>query len=160
VQGKNTSEWQDQTKHLETLIGREPKSAAEYFREQVSAGGSRRPGGLGTGEEARMNIGIIGAGSSFKPSQSMCRSWGIRSCSASTRGPDTFTPLLKELGPGATARTPQQAAEQSIVILAVMWWNVQAALFLIPIGKAASSWTRPRRCRCRHIGTHLQRDRG
>ena len=33
VQGMNAGEWQDQTEHLETLIGRKPKSAAEYFRD-------------------------------------------------------------------------------------------------------------------------------
>jgi predicted dinucleotide-binding enzyme len=40
--------------------------------------------------------------------------------------------LVKKLGPGAIAGTAQQAAEQDMVILAVMWWNVQAALFPIP----------------------------
>jgi len=39
---------------------------------------------------------------------------------------------VKRLGPGAAAGTPQQAAEQEIVILAVNWSSVQAALFSIP----------------------------
>lgn len=33
VQGLNAGEWQDQTKDLETLIGRKPKTAAEFFRD-------------------------------------------------------------------------------------------------------------------------------
>ena len=33
VQGMNAGEWEDQTKDLETLIGRKPKTAAEFFRD-------------------------------------------------------------------------------------------------------------------------------
>jgi predicted dinucleotide-binding enzyme len=39
---------------------------------------------------------------------------------------------VKELGPGAEAGTPQQAAEQDLVVLAANWSSVQAALFSIP----------------------------
>ena len=40
--------------------------------------------------------------------------------------------VVKELGAGVTAGTPQQVAEQDIVVLAARWSNVQAALFAVP----------------------------
>jgi NAD(P)H dehydrogenase (quinone) len=36
VQGMNADEWGEQTKDLETLIGRKPKSAGEFFRAEYS----------------------------------------------------------------------------------------------------------------------------
>src|SRR6202042_1430871 len=39
--------------------------------------------------------------------------------------------LVKELGRGAEAGTPQQAAEQDLVVLAVNWSSVQTALFSV-----------------------------
>jgi 8-hydroxy-5-deazaflavin:NADPH oxidoreductase len=51
---------------------------------------------------------------------------------SNSRGPDSLADVVKELGAGATAGTPQQVAEQDIVVLAARWSNVQAALFAVP----------------------------
>jgi 8-hydroxy-5-deazaflavin:NADPH oxidoreductase len=79
-----------------------------------------------------MKIGIIGAGTVAQTIARHVLPFGHQVMLSNTQGPDSLAPLVKKLGPGAIAGTPQQAAEQDIVILAVMWWNVQAALFSIP----------------------------
>ncbi len=80
-----------------------------------------------------MKIGIIGAGAVAQTIARHVLPFGHQVMLSNTKGPDSLAALVKKLGPGATAGTPQQAAEQQdIVILAVMWWNVQAALFSIP----------------------------
>ena len=79
-----------------------------------------------------MKIGIIGAGTVAQTIARHVLPFGHQVMLSNTQGPDSLAPLVKKLGPGAIAGTAQQAAEQDIVILAVMWWNVQAALFSIP----------------------------
>lgn len=80
-----------------------------------------------------MKIGIIGAGAVAQTIARHVLPFGHQVMLSNTKGPVSLAALVKRLGPGATAGTPQQAAEQQdIVILAVMWWNVQAALFSIP----------------------------
>jgi len=79
-----------------------------------------------------MKIGIIGAGIVAQTIAKHVLPFGHRVMLSNTHGPDSLSKLVKELGAGASAGTPQQAAEQDIVVLAVMWWNVQAALFSIP----------------------------
>jgi 8-hydroxy-5-deazaflavin:NADPH oxidoreductase len=79
-----------------------------------------------------MKIGIIGAGIVAQTIAKHVLPFGHQVMLSNTHGPDSLSKLVKELGAGASAGTPQQAAEQDIVVLAVMWWNVQAALFSIP----------------------------
>ena len=79
-----------------------------------------------------MKIGIIGAGTVAQTIARHVLPFGHQVLLSNTQAPDSLAPLVKKLGHGAIAGTPQQAAEQDIVILAVMWWNVQAALFSIP----------------------------
>lgn len=79
-----------------------------------------------------MRIGFIGAGEVAQTIAKHVLPLGHQVMFSNTRGPDSLAALVKELGAGASAGTPQQAAEQDIVVLAVMWWNVQAALFSIP----------------------------
>lgn len=79
-----------------------------------------------------MKIGVIGAGTVAQTIARHMLPLGHQVMFSSTRGPESLAPLVEQLGSGALAGTPQQAAEQDIVILAVMWWNVQAALFSIP----------------------------
>jgi 8-hydroxy-5-deazaflavin:NADPH oxidoreductase len=74
-----------------------------------------------------MKIGTIGAGTVAQTIARHVLPLGHQVMLSNTQGPDSLTPLLKKL-----AGTAQQAAEQDIVILAVMWWNVQEALFSIP----------------------------
>ena len=61
-----------------------------------------------------MRVGFVGAGHAIVVSNS--------------RGPETLTGLVADLGPGATAGTKRQAAEGDIVILATNWVNVPEAL--------------------------------
>ena len=79
-----------------------------------------------------MKIGIIGAGTVAQTIAKHVLPFGHQVMLSNTQGPDSLVPLVKKLGHGAIAGTAQQAAEQDMVILAVMWWNVQAALFSIP----------------------------
>jgi predicted dinucleotide-binding enzyme len=46
--------------------------------------------------------------------------------------PESLAKLVQKLGSGAEAGTPQQAADQDIVVLAVMWPHVEAALASVP----------------------------
>jgi predicted dinucleotide-binding enzyme len=79
-----------------------------------------------------MKIGFIGAGVVAQTISKHVLAVGHRVLLSNTRGPESLAPLVKELGPGAEAGTPQQATEQDIVILAANWPNVQKALFSIP----------------------------
>jgi predicted dinucleotide-binding enzyme len=79
-----------------------------------------------------MKIGIIGAGTVAQTIARHVLPLGHEVMLSNTHGPESLVSLVKQLGPNASAGTPQQAAEQDIVVLAVMWWNVQAALFSIP----------------------------
>ena len=79
-----------------------------------------------------MKIGFIGAGAVAKTIARHVLPFGHRVMVSNTRGPESLAPLVEELGPGASAGTPQQAAEQDLVVLAVNWSAVQQALFSIP----------------------------
>ncbi len=79
-----------------------------------------------------MRIGFIGAGIVAQTITKHVLPFGHQVVLSNTRGPDSLASLVKSLGPSAAAGTPQQAAEQEIVILAVNWSSVQAALFSIP----------------------------
>src|SRR5580658_2593128 len=79
-----------------------------------------------------MKIGFIGAGVVAQTISKHVLAVGHRVLLSNTRGPDSLAPLVKELGSGAEAGTPQQATEQDIVVLAANWPNVQQALFSIP----------------------------
>jgi predicted dinucleotide-binding enzyme len=79
-----------------------------------------------------MKIGIIGAGTVAQTIAKHVLPHGHKVMLSNTRGPESLAELVKQLGPGVSAGTPQQAANQDIVVLAVMWWHVQTALFSIP----------------------------
>ncbi len=78
-----------------------------------------------------MKIGFIGAGIVAQTIAKHVLPFGHEILLSNIRGPDSLASLVKELGPGASAGTPQQATEQDIVVLAVNWSSVQAALFTI-----------------------------
>jgi predicted dinucleotide-binding enzyme len=78
-----------------------------------------------------MKIGFIGAGVVAQTISKHVLPFGHRVLLSNTRGPDSLASLVKELGAAAEAGTPQQAAEQDIVVLAVNWPSVQAALFSV-----------------------------
>ena len=75
-----------------------------------------------------MNIGFLGAGTVAQTIAKHLLAHGHEVLLSNSRGPDTLSTLVEELGSGAVAGTPQQAAEQDIVVLAVGWLNVQPTL--------------------------------
>ena len=79
-----------------------------------------------------MRIGFLGAGVVAQTIARHVLPLGHQVVLSNTKGPDSLAPLITELGPGAAAGTPQQAAGQDIVVLAVNWPNVQTALFSVP----------------------------
>lgn len=78
-----------------------------------------------------MKIGFIGAGPVAQTLARHALSAGHQIVLSNSRGPDSLAALVAELGAGATAGTAKEAAAQDLVVLAVKWWNVQAALFSV-----------------------------
>jgi 8-hydroxy-5-deazaflavin:NADPH oxidoreductase len=73
-------------------------------------------------------IGIIGAG---RLGQAMARTAlraGRSALIANSRGPESLTPVVTELGDGVSAGTVEQAAAAGIVVVAVPWDRVPAAV--------------------------------
>jgi 8-hydroxy-5-deazaflavin:NADPH oxidoreductase len=78
-----------------------------------------------------MKIGFIGAGIVAQIISKHVLPFGHQVLLSNGRGPDSLASLVKELGPGAAAGSPQEAAAQDMVVLAVNWSSVQTALFSI-----------------------------
>lgn len=78
-----------------------------------------------------MKIGFIGAGPVAQTIAKHALSVGHQVVLSNSRGPESLAALVAELGSGAAAGTAKEAAEQDLVVLAVKWWNVQAALFSV-----------------------------
>jgi len=81
---------------------------------------------MSTGASGR--IGIIGAG---RLGQAMARTAlraGRSVMIANSRGPDSLTSVVSELGEGVTAGTVNEAAAARIVVLAVPWDHVHSAV--------------------------------
>ena len=73
-------------------------------------------------------VGIIGAG---RLGQAMARTAlraGRSVMIANSRGPESLTPVVTELGDGVSAGTVEQAAAAGIVVVAVPWDRVAAAV--------------------------------
>jgi predicted dinucleotide-binding enzyme len=75
-----------------------------------------------------MKFGFIGAGNVAQTISRHVLPFGHQVLLSNSRGPDTLDDLVRDLGEGAVAGTPQQAADQDVVVLGVIWWQVQAAL--------------------------------
>ncbi len=79
-----------------------------------------------------MSIGIIGAGnigSAF--ARALARN-GIAATIANSRGPETLAELTAELAPHITAGTIEEAAKADMVLIAVPWSKLPAALSGLP----------------------------
>lgn len=76
-----------------------------------------------------MKIGFIGASTVAQTIAKHVLPFGHQVMLSNSRGPDSLADVVRELGAGATAGTPQQVAEQDMVVLAVRWSSVQPALF-------------------------------
>jgi len=75
-----------------------------------------------------MDVGIIGAG---RLGQAMARTAlraGRSVVIANSRGPESLMPVVTELGDGVSAGTVEQAASAGIVVVAVPWDRVPAAV--------------------------------
>ena len=75
-----------------------------------------------------MSIGIIGSGAiGMALARTLARS-GIQAIISNSRGPDSLKQMTCELGPLIEAGTREQAARADIVIVAVNWTKLPAAL--------------------------------
>jgi 8-hydroxy-5-deazaflavin:NADPH oxidoreductase len=74
------------------------------------------------------SVGIIGAGRIGRAMAQTALRAGRQVVIANSRGPQSLTSLVQELGVGVTAGTPQDASAADIVVLAVMWPDVPQAV--------------------------------
>ena len=77
-------------------------------------------------------IGIIGAGAIGSAFAKALAGKGLKAIIANSRGPDSLADLARELGPSITPGTREQAAAQDIVLVAVNWSKLPAALAGLP----------------------------
>ena len=73
-------------------------------------------------------VGIIGAGRIGQAIARIALRAGRQVVIANSRGPQSLTVLVEELGEGATAGAVEDAAAAEIVVLAVMWPDVPDAV--------------------------------
>ena len=74
------------------------------------------------------SVGIIGAGRIGTVIAQIARRGGRQVVISNSRGPESLTSLVEELGDGVTAGTVKDAAAAEIVVLAVMWPQVPQAV--------------------------------
>lgn len=79
-----------------------------------------------------MKFGFIGAGVVAQTIARHILPFGHEVLLSNSCGPDTLADVVGKLGRGASAGTPQQAAEQDIVVLSVEWARVPQALASVP----------------------------
>jgi predicted dinucleotide-binding enzyme len=75
-----------------------------------------------------MKIGIIGAGHIGKALAKHLSKAGYETILSNSRGPQSLTSVVKEIGHGLKAGTVSEAASQDIVFLALPWVKLQEAL--------------------------------
>jgi 8-hydroxy-5-deazaflavin:NADPH oxidoreductase len=83
-----------------------------------------------------MRIGMIGAGQVAQAVARHAVAAGHQVILSNRRGPGSLTDLTHDLGPLASAASPAQAAEAEIVLLAVGWTAVPAAI----AGTGVTDW--------------------
>jgi predicted dinucleotide-binding enzyme len=74
------------------------------------------------------SVGIIGAGRIGQAIARIARRGGRRVVISNSRGPESLTAVVHELGDGVSAGTVEEAAAAEIVVLAVMWPDVRHAV--------------------------------
>jgi predicted dinucleotide-binding enzyme len=77
-------------------------------------------------------IGIIGAGAIGSAFATALAHKGIHATLSNSRGPDSLKDLVRELGPTIQAGTREEAASKDIVLVAVNWARLPAALAGLP----------------------------
>jgi 8-hydroxy-5-deazaflavin:NADPH oxidoreductase len=73
-------------------------------------------------------VGIIGAGRIGQAFARVARRAGREVVIANSRGPESLSPVVAELGEGVLAGTISEAAASAIVVIAVPWTSVPAAV--------------------------------
>lgn len=79
-----------------------------------------------------MTIGIIGSGAIGTAIARTVARAGIEATISNSRGPESLKDLVGELGPSIKAGTRDEAARANIVVIAVNWTKLQAALANLP----------------------------
>ncbi|MGY1528110.1 NADPH-dependent F420 reductase [Streptomyces sp. MN3] len=79
-----------------------------------------------------MRIGMLGAGTVAQALARHAIRQGHEVVLSNSRGPASLTPLVRELGPLASAGTPAEAAAADLVVLAVGWPRVPEAAASLP----------------------------
>jgi 8-hydroxy-5-deazaflavin:NADPH oxidoreductase len=74
------------------------------------------------------SVGIIGAGRIGQAMAQTALRAGRQVVIANSRGPQSLTSLVRDLGEGVTAGTVKDAAAADVVVLAVMWPDVPQAV--------------------------------
>jgi predicted dinucleotide-binding enzyme len=74
------------------------------------------------------SVGIIGAGRIGQAMAHIARRAGRQVVISNSRGPQSLTSLVQDLGDGVSAGTVEDAAAADIVVLAVPWAQVQQAV--------------------------------
>lgn len=78
------------------------------------------------------SIGILGAGNIGSAFARAMARHDIPAVIANRRGPESLEPLVRELGPSIRAGTREEVAAQDIVLVAVNWSKLPAALAGLP----------------------------
>jgi predicted dinucleotide-binding enzyme len=79
-----------------------------------------------------MTIGIIGSGAIGAAFARTLARAGIEAIISNSRGPDSLKPLVRELGPSILAGRREEAARADLVLVAVNWTKLAAALAGLP----------------------------
>jgi predicted dinucleotide-binding enzyme len=74
------------------------------------------------------SVGIIGAGRIGQAMAHIARRAGRQVVVSNSRGPQSLTSVVQDLGDGVSAGTVEDAAAADIVVLAVMWPDVPRAV--------------------------------
>ena len=82
--------------------------------------------------EMQMNIGIIGAGDIGQAFAGQAVKAGYEVIVSNSRGPESLTGVVHQLGPLAKAGVRQEAAQADVVVLAVPWSQLGTALSGLP----------------------------
>jgi len=83
-------------------------------------------------QEIQMTIGIIGAGGIGQAFAAHVAKAGYEVIVSNSRGPESLAGLVNQLGPRARAGTRQEAAQADVVVVAVQWEQLRAALSDLP----------------------------
>jgi predicted dinucleotide-binding enzyme len=78
------------------------------------------------------SIGIIGAGNIGRAIAAALAKHGIPATLSNSRGPESLADIIAEIGPGISAGSREDAAAKDIVIVAVTWSKLPAALGGLP----------------------------